>query len=89
MSHQLVAFVDAENTAGNGSDVKIYGDYRCKRGCVGPKRVFESFSEICQNADCGVFIGSSQSYAKNLLYLKDQLKDLAGNEQLAKGRLTN
>lgn len=52
------------------------------------KRVFESFSEICQNPDCGLFIGSSQSYAKNLLYLKDQLKDLERNEQIARTRVT-
>jgi hypothetical protein len=52
------------------------------------KRVFESFSEICQNSDCGLFIGSSQSYAKNLLYLKDQLKDLERNEQIARTRVT-
>lgn len=53
------------------------------------KRVFESFSEICQTPGCGLFIGSSQSYAKNLLYLKDQLKDLARNEQAAKIRLAD
>ena len=52
------------------------------------KRVFESFSEICQNPDCGLFIGSSQTYAKNLLYLKDQLKDLERNEQIAATRVT-
>lgn len=52
------------------------------------RRVFESFSEICQNPDCGLFIGSSQSYAKNLLYLKDQLKDLERNEQIARTRVT-
>lgn len=52
------------------------------------KRVFESFSEICQNPDCGLLIGSSQSYAKNLLYLKDQLKDLERNEHIEKSRVT-
>lgn len=51
------------------------------------KRIFESFSEICQNPDCGLFIGSSQSYAKNLLYLRDQLKDLERNEEIAKSRV--
>lgn len=53
------------------------------------KRIFESFSEICQNPDCGLFIGSSQSYAKNLLYLKDQLKDLERNEDIAKIRVAD
>lgn len=52
------------------------------------KRIFESFSEICQNPDCGLFIGSSQSHAKNLLYLKDQLKDLERNELIARTRVT-
>jgi predicted nucleic acid-binding Zn-ribbon protein len=51
------------------------------------KRVFESFSEICNNPGCSLFIGSSQSYAKNLLYLKDQLKDLERNEEIAKSRV--
>jgi CII-binding regulator of phage lambda lysogenization HflD len=51
------------------------------------KRVFESFSEICANPGCGMFIGSSESYAKNLLYLKDQLKDLQRNADMASIRL--
>ncbi|MBE0614132.1 MAG: hypothetical protein IH604_10740 [Burkholderiales bacterium] len=51
------------------------------------KRVFESFSEICRNPQCGMFIGSSESYAKNLLYLKDQLKDLERNSERADIRL--
>jgi len=40
------------------------------------KRVFSSFSEICSTSGCGLFLGSSESYGKNLLYLKDQIKDL-------------
>jgi hypothetical protein len=40
------------------------------------RRVFMSFSEICQAEGCGMFLKSSEAYAKNLLYLKDQIKDL-------------
>lgn len=43
------------------------------------RRIFASFEEICQNNNCGLFLGSSESYAKNLLYLKDQIKDLDRN----------
>lgn len=51
------------------------------------KRVFESFEDICRNPNCGLFVGSSESYAKNLLYLKDQLKDLQRNADRAAVRL--
>jgi hypothetical protein len=47
------------------------------------KRVFESFFDICSRADCGLFVSSSASYAKNLMYLKDQIKDLESNEARA------
>ena len=47
------------------------------------KRVFESFIDICARADCGLFVSSSASYAKNLMYLKDQIKDLQANEDRA------
>lgn len=40
------------------------------------KRVFISFEEICSSANCGLFSKSTESYAKNLLYLKDQIKDI-------------
>ena len=40
------------------------------------RRVFKSFSDICSVDGCGLFLGSSESYGKNLLYLKDQIKDL-------------
>jgi len=40
------------------------------------KRMFDSFSEICSNDNCGLFTVSKESYGKSLLYLKDQLKDL-------------
>jgi len=44
------------------------------------RRVFLSFNEICSRKDCQLFSTSSDSYAKNLLYLKDQLKDLERND---------
>lgn len=47
------------------------------------KRVFESFFEICHRPDCGLFASSSESYAKNLMYLKDQIKDLEANANRA------
>ncbi|WP_027801156.1 hypothetical protein [Paraburkholderia dilworthii] len=40
------------------------------------KRVFSLFNEICGVAGCGLFAFSTDSYAKNLLYLRDQIKDL-------------
>lgn len=43
------------------------------------KRVFSSFDEICSNRGCQLFLSSSESYGKNLLYLKDQIKDLDRN----------
>lgn len=51
------------------------------------RRFFESFDDICSNPDCGLFIGSSQSYAKNLLYLKDQIKDLERNAERESAKL--
>jgi hypothetical protein len=43
------------------------------------RRVFTSFQEICRVPNCGLFLGSTESYGKNLLYLKDQIKDLERN----------
>lgn len=40
------------------------------------KRIFRSFEEICPSVDCKMFSRSSESYAKHLLYLKDQIKDI-------------
>jgi len=44
------------------------------------RRVFLSFNEICARKDCQLFATSADAYAKNLLYLKDQLKDLQRND---------
>jgi hypothetical protein len=43
------------------------------------RRLFSSFKDICANAACGLFLGSSDSYGKSLLYLRDQIKDLERN----------
>jgi hypothetical protein len=51
------------------------------------RRVFMSFKDICANENCCLFVGSSQSYAKNLLYLKDQLKDLERNAEAASNKI--
>lgn len=51
------------------------------------RRVFTSFQEICQTPNCGLFLGSTESYGKNLLYLKDQIKDLERNSTRAEIRI--
>jgi energy-coupling factor transporter ATP-binding protein EcfA2 len=51
------------------------------------RRVFTSFQEICSNTACGLFLGSSDSYGKNLLYLRDQVKDLQRNAANQQARL--
>ncbi|MBU9663864.1 hypothetical protein KTF22_18470 [Burkholderia multivorans] len=51
------------------------------------RRVFTSFQEICRTPNCGLFLGSTESYGKNLLYLKDQIKDLERNSQRAEIRV--
>jgi hypothetical protein len=51
------------------------------------RRVFTSFQEICREPNCGLFLGSTESYGKNLLYLKDQIKDLERNSLRAEIRV--
>lgn len=51
------------------------------------RRIFLSFNEICGSDDCRMFQSSSESYAKNLLYLKDQIKDLVRNSETEEKRL--
>lgn len=51
------------------------------------RRLFISFEEICRVPNCGLFIGSSESYGKNLLYLRDQIKDLERNSERAETKL--
>lgn len=51
------------------------------------RRVFSSFNDICSNTGCQLFLGSSESYGKNLLYLRDQMKDLERNSKYQEVRL--
>jgi hypothetical protein len=51
------------------------------------RHVFTSFQEICRMPNCGLFLGSTESYGKNLLYLKDQIKDLERNSLRAEIRV--
>ncbi|NVJ47883.1 MAG: hypothetical protein HWE07_12180 [Cytophagia bacterium] len=51
------------------------------------RRVFSSFSDICSNNGCQLFLSSSESYAKSLLYLRDQIKDLDRNTKYQQIRL--
>ena len=51
------------------------------------RRLFKSFNEICDSSDCKLFSVSSESYSKNLLYLKDQIKDLERNADLDQFRI--
>ncbi|AMX03377.1 AAA family ATPase [Microbulbifer thermotolerans] len=51
------------------------------------RRLFSSFKEICAAPGCGLFTSSSDSYGKNLLYLRDQIKDLDRNTKFQEIRL--
>jgi DNA repair exonuclease SbcCD ATPase subunit len=51
------------------------------------RRLFSSFQEICAVPNCGLFMGSAESYGKNLLYLRDQIKDLKRNQTIFENRL--
>lgn len=52
------------------------------------RRLFFSFEDICAKPECGLFLTSAESYGKNLLYLRDQVKDLERNTQLQRARIT-
>lgn len=51
------------------------------------RRLFSSFKDICAAPGCGLFTSSSDSYGKNLLYLRDQIKDLDRNTKFQEIRL--
>jgi hypothetical protein len=51
------------------------------------RRLFSSFDDICATPGCGLFTASSDSYGKNLLYLRDQIKDLGRNAKFQEMRL--
>jgi chromosome segregation ATPase len=53
------------------------------------RRVFMAFEDICANPDCGLFLTSQETYGKNLLYLKDQIKDLENNVQRAEVQIAS
>lgn len=44
------------------------------------RRLFMSFGEVCSSGECQLFSKSSGLYSKNLMYLKDQIKDLESND---------
>lgn len=52
------------------------------------RRLFMSFNEICESVACQLFSASSEAYSKNLLYLKDQIKDLERNAEIDTIRLS-
>jgi hypothetical protein len=51
------------------------------------RHLFGSFEDICANPSCGLFLGSAESYGKNLLYLRDQVKDLQRNTTIQESRI--
>ncbi|MGI0119869.1 AAA family ATPase [Zooshikella sp. RANM57] len=51
------------------------------------RRLFSSFKDICVTPGCGLFTSSSDSYGKNLLYLRDQIKDLDRNTRFQEIRV--
>ncbi|TNH14599.1 AAA family ATPase [Halomonas sp. BL6] len=51
------------------------------------RRLFSSFKDICATPGCGLFTSSSDSYGKNLLYLRDQIKDLDRNARFQEIRV--
>lgn len=52
------------------------------------RKVFHSFEEICASEKCGLFFSSAESYGKNLLYLRDQIKDLERNAEVSKIKIS-
>lgn len=52
------------------------------------RQIFASFDDICANVECGIFRNSREEYGKNLLYLKDQIKDLEANVQRAESQIS-
>lgn len=47
------------------------------------RRIFHSFDEICGTENCQMFSKDNNEYSKNLLYLKDQTKDLERNDKIS------
>jgi hypothetical protein len=82
--------IDALRDRLSGID-RIKGEIAAEADTLGlneeARRVFMSFSEICSSDKCCLFERSSQAYAKNLLYLRDQIKDLDRNAAIARQRI--
>lgn len=82
--------IDALRDRLSGID-RIKGEIAAEADTLGlneeARRVFMSFSEICSSDKCCLFEKSSQAYAKNLLYLRDQIKDLDRNAAIARQRI--
>jgi hypothetical protein len=51
------------------------------------RRIFASFDAVCANENCGLFVRSSLSYGKSLLYLRDQIKDLERTNEIHQRRV--
>lgn len=51
------------------------------------RRIFHYFDNICGTKNCQMFSESTQEYSKNLLYLRDQIKDLKRNDALSDVRI--
>jgi hypothetical protein len=75
-----LAFEVAEIDKRSGNMAQIISEIETETATLSlneeAKRVFASFNEICQTEGCGLFAFSTEAYAKNLLYLRDQIKDL-------------
>lgn len=51
------------------------------------RRVFHSFDNLCGTENCQMFSETIQEYSKNLLYLRDQIKDLKRNDELSLNKI--
>lgn len=51
------------------------------------RRIFHSFEQICGTENCQMFSKSNNEYSKNLLYLKDQVKDLERNDIISEQQI--
>ncbi|HAS6130354.1 hypothetical protein P7M41_22205 [Vibrio parahaemolyticus] len=51
------------------------------------RRLFILSGDVCGSSNCSMFSKSSSSYSKNLLYLKDQIKDLERNDQRDRAKI--
>ncbi|WP_313034693.1 hypothetical protein [Massilia alkalitolerans] len=67
---------------------EIQGEIRTLSLNEESRRALQHFSDICSRSDCGLFAESHESYGKNLLYLKDQIKDLESNVTKAEVQIT-